>query len=266
MSKTDWNQDLFFQYPRTAVTTTEGAVDLPILYYDNSVLMALFRVDYDQAQTLVAEQGLEAVRFAGGKALAGIAMYQYRETSIADYNEVGLAVAAVPPGTRLPTFPLLSMLNRLDKAPVGFAILDLPVTTAAACAAGRELWGYPKFVTPIGFSLQGKRFEGTVTAPDTGRDLLRLTGQVGLGVPGPLLDLVLYSPLQGQMLRTLVNTRGGAQICLPGSMRLEVSQDSTHPMAQRLRALGLSQARPDMVFHSHALQLRLNAGAVLPRA
>lgn len=263
MRQKTWQNDRFFQYPRNTLPTSEGDVAMPILYYENSVMMALFRVDYDKAQVLVADQGLQAVRFFGGKALVGMAFYQYRDTSIGDYNEVGTAVAVVPNGTQVPRFPMLSLLRPLDKAPVGFCVLDLPVTTPAACAAGREIWGYPKFVTPIDFSLLGHQFDGSVTDPVSGKDLVRLSGKTGLGVSGPLLDLVLYSRHQGQLLRTLVNTRGGAQTGLPGSMRLTVS-DSPHPMARRLHALGLHNAGPAFVFHSHALQLRLNAGAVLP--
>lgn len=256
-------KDPFFQYPRSVARTSEGDVELPILYYDDSNLMALFRVDYDKAQRLVAPQGLQAVRFAGGKALAGVAFYEYRETTIADYREVGVAIAVVPKGVESPALPMLSMFRQLDKNRLGFHILDLPVTTPMACAAGREIWGYPKFVTPIGFALGGNRFEGTVSDPDSGAQLLRLAGRTGPGVSGPLLDLVIYSRLEGRMLRTLVNTRGGGRICLPGTIRLEVNS-STHPMAQRLAALGLSNARPALVLHTHALQLRLNAGAVLP--
>ena len=263
MSNVKSQNDFFFQYPRTPFQTSEGAVDLPIFYYDNSVLMALFRVDYDKAQAMVADEGLDAVRVSGGKALVGLAFYEYRETSIADYNEVGLAIAVVPKGTRAPKFPMLDMLKPLDKASVGYFIVDLPVTTPAACAGGREIWGYPKFVTNIDFSLRGNGFDGSVTDPDTGKNLLRMAGKTGLGLPGPLLDLVLYSRLQGQMLRALVNTRGGAKICLPGSMSVEVCA-SEHPMADHLRELGLNNAKPFMLFYSHALQLRLNAGAVLP--
>ncbi len=263
MSHPAWQNDMFFQYPRTALATSEGSVDMPILYYDNSVLMAMFRIDYDRAEALVADQGLEAVRFFGGKALAVAAFYQYRETSIAAYNEVGIAIAVVPKGTAVPSFPMFSLLDSLDKAPVGFCVIDLPVTTSAACTAGKDLWGYPKFVTPIRFSLQGGRFDGAVATPGTGEDLVQFSGKVGVGVPAPLLDLVLYSRHNGQMLRTLVNTRGGCRACLPGSMRLRVS-DGEHPMAQRLKALGLNDAKPLLVFHSHTLQLRLNAGAALP--
>ena len=264
MSQDKWRKDLFFQYPRNTIPTSEGNVEMPIMYYDDSIMMALFRVDFDKAQALVADQGLQAIRVFGGKALVGMAFYQYRETSIADYNEVGIAIAAVPNGTKVPQFPLLSMLNTLDKAPIGFCVIDLPVTTPAACAAGREIWGYPKFVTPIEFSLKGNQFDGAVTDPSTSKDLVRLSGKAGIGVPGPLLDLVLYSRHNGKLLRTLVNTRGGARACLPGSLRVTVSDNSTHPMAKRLHALGLNNARPTLISHSHALQLRLNAGAVLP--
>lgn len=263
MTKTRWQSDFFFQYPRNFIATTQGDVEMPIMYYDDSVTMALFRVDYDKVQALVAEQGLEAVRIFGGKALVGLAFYEYRETSIGDYNEVGVAVGVVPNGTQVPKFPLLSTLNSLDKAPVGFYILDLPVTTPAACAAGREIWGLPKFVTPISFSLDGHQFSGAVADPATGADMLRLSGRTGPGIAGPLLDIVLYSRHNGVLLRTLVNTRGGARTCLPGSIQASVS-NSMHPMAQRLHALGLDNAKPFLVFHSHALQLRLNAGAVLP--
>lgn len=264
MNQANWHQDPFFQYPRNIVPTSAGDVDMPILYYDNSVMMALFRLDYDQAQALVAAQGLQAVRIVGGKALVAIAFYEYRSTSIADYKEVGVAIAVIPAGSKQPASPLRSMFKPLDQATVGFCVVDLPVTTVAACSAGREIWGYPKFVTPISFSLKGNAFFGSVTDPSCGVDLLRLSGKAGLGVRGPLLDLVLYSRHHRQLLRTLVNTRGGARVCLPGSLQVKVDECSSHPMAQRLRALGLHKAKPALVFHSHALQLRLNAGAILP--
>ena len=263
MTMTTWQNDPFFQYPKTTFASSEGAVELPILYFDNSTLIALFWVDHARACAQVAP-GLQAVRFGNGKALVALALYEYRATSIADYREAGVAIAVVPQGVQQPAWPLLSLFRSLDKNPVGFYVVDLPVTTAAACAAGREIWGYPKFVTPIDFSLQGGHFAGAVMDPAGGAPLFTVRGKAGIAVPGPLMDLVLYSPHQGHMLRTLVNTRGGARLGLAGSMALEVS-NSAHPMAQRLVALGLQHAKPAFVSYSHALQLRLNAGAALPQ-
>jgi hypothetical protein len=258
----NYRDDPFFQYPLNKYPTSEGDVDMPILYFDNSNFMAIFYVDHDKAQALTGQDGFDAVRFGNGKALTVVAFYEYRHTAIGSYNEVGVAIAAVPPGTPLPSSPLRSLLRHPDKNPVGLNIIDLPVTTAAACAAGREIWGYPKFVTPITFSLKGRDFRGAVRDPGAERDICTLSGRTGMGVAGPLLDLVLYSRLNGQVLRGSANTRGGGRLCLPGSVRLKVSE-STHRMAENLRALGLDGAKPAFIGHSHKLQLRLNAGAIL---
>lgn len=254
--------DPFFQYPRYDHATSQGPVAMPILYYEDSNFMTLFFIDLERARAKLAPAGLEPVRFLGGKALAGVAFYQYRSTSIGPYDEVGVAIAALPAGTAVPALPLLSMMRDPDHNRVGFHILDLPVTTAAACAAGREIWGYPKFVTPIGFSLDRGRFEGTVTDPGDGSAMLRLAGRVGPGLPAPLLDLVLYSRLDGALVRATAITRGGGRACLPGSVRLEVSA-SDHRMAATLRDLGLADARPAFVTHTDRLQLRLNAGVTI---
>ncbi|RQO56270.1 hypothetical protein DBR47_17150 [Paucibacter sp. KBW04] len=258
-----WQADPFFQYPLSTQATSEGEVDLPILYYDNSNMIAMFWVELEAARKVLAATGMSPIQFASGKALLALAFYEYRETAIAPYNEMGVAIAALPTGQRAPSLPLLSLFYGLDRERAGFYVIDLPVTTAVACAAGREIWGYPKFVTPIGFELNQKHFNGTVSRPEGGGDLLSLSGKAGMAMPGPLLDLVLYSSLNSKTLRTLVNTRGGGQIALPGSLRLRVSR-SEHPMVQRLLALGLEQARPAFVSYTHKLQLRLNAGAVLP--
>jgi hypothetical protein len=261
----DWRRDPFFQYPLGQASTSAGEVALPILYQDCSSLVAMYWVDLAQAQALVAPQGLRAVRFGGGRALLALAFYEYRQTAIADYNEVGTALAVVPEGVAAPAYPMAALYTPLDKRQLGFCVLDLPVTTAAACAAGREIWGYPKFVTPIAFRLDGSGFHGAVTDPQQGAEapLLALAGRPGPAVASPWLDLVVYSRHEGRLLRTLVNTRGGGLAGLGGSLRLAVSAGSAHPMATRLRALGLQGAKPFAVMQTRRLQLRLNAGAVV---
>lgn len=264
MKKIPYSQDAFFQYPLTKFATSAGDIDLPILYYDNSLCMAIFLVDIDKAQPLVADKRLEVVPLLGNKALVGISFYEYRQTAIGSYNEVGVALLVAPVGAGLPRVPLLTLLGSLDKNPIGFHIIDLPVTTEAACAAGREVWGLPKFVTPIEFNLQGRHFSGRVQDPEGDYSIVTLEGEGTLGIPGPLLDLSLYSVLDGSIMRALVNTRGGSKIMLGGSMRLQIHKASGHPMAARLRQLGLHGAKPLVVCVSSTLQLRLNAGAPVP--
>lgn len=264
MNTTAWPHDPFFQYPRSALRTTLGAVDMPILYQGATILMALFRVPLERARPLVVDPDLELVAAGSGRALAALAFYEYRETTIGPYREVGTALLVRPRQAPAPRWPLLSQLQPLDRRHAGFHVVDLPVTTDAACVAGRELWGYPKFVTTIDFELKGRRFAGAVHDPAGGPPLLRLAGTTRALLPAPLLDLLLYSRLNGPLLRTLVNTRGGGLGGPGGGLRLDVSASSTHPMAQRLHALGLHGARPFFCMSSERLQLRLNAGAPLP--
>lgn len=254
-----WKQDPFFQYPLAIAPTSAGDVEMPILYFDCSNLMAIYFVDPAKAAPLVAQDAFELVMF-GGKAMVAVAFYEYRKTSIADYNEVGVAVGVKPRGAASSHFPWLKLIGPLDKNVNGFQIIDLPVTTQAACAAGREIWGYPKFVTGIDFSLKGRDFSGAVMAPEGGAPIFTLSGRLGMGVPAPLLDLVLYSVHDGEKLRTLVNTRGGGTLSLPGNLKLDI-QSSAHPMARRLAALGLAEQSPFLVSRTHRLQLRLNLGA-----
>jgi len=42
---------------------------------------------------------------------------------------------------------------------IGAYVLEMPVTIPQARAAGREIWGFPKFETKIPFKLERKRFE-----------------------------------------------------------------------------------------------------------
>lgn len=260
-----YQDEPFFQYPTTTFVSSAGDVALPILYFDTSNFVAMFWVDYARAAALMDDPGLQLVRFRGNKALVSVAWFEYRETSVGVYNEVGVAMAVVPKGMAQPRFPLLSLYGALDQRQIGMYILDLPVTTAAACAAGREVWGYPKFVTQISFQRQGQRFKGVVTDPDRDAPLVTLSGEASrLGLPTPPMSLVLYSRRHdGVLVRAHVNVRGWMSSQLPGTMVLQVG-DSQQVMAQHLHGLGLNGARPFIVQRTDAFQSRLNAGAVLP--
>lgn len=255
-----WNSDPFYQYPRNTVKTSQGDVEMPIMYYDSSQVMTFFWVDLERAKSLI-QDGLEVVDF-GGKALVGISFYEYRETSIGSYNEVGVAITCVPTGVKQPKYPLLALMKDVDKSKMGHNVIDLPVTTPAACAAGKEIWGLPKFVGGIDFELSKQDFSGVVHDPEGTDTIVKLEGRFGLGVPCPIIDLILYSNYNNEMLRALVNIRAKGKISLPGSVKVTVG-NSGHIMAQRLRALGLDNARPVFVLTTPGLQLRLNSGAAI---
>lgn len=252
---------VFFEVPRTVAPTSAGDVELPILYYRLDCLYAFWAVDAARADDLLAGTGLRAVRGPASRALFGLAFYDYHDTTIGPYHEVGSALA-VHPGHSGPLLSWADLLLPASRRRLGFHILDLPVSTPIACAAGRELWGYPKFVTELPFAVSGRAAACAVADPAGGPPLLALEGSLGPGLALPGFDLVLYSQRGTDRLRTHVDVRGTMATSLGRGLRLTCSAASAHPMAERIARLGVAGRPPLLVQWGQRLSTRLNAGAV----
>lgn len=266
------SQDPFFNVPRTVAQTSQGPVQLPILYHRTRNLNAFFMVDTQTVQAALNAAGagrLQATCNWGGKTLVALACYEYQDTSIGVYNEIGLAVPVVRTGVKPRLSHWLQTLRDVDDPDrdVAFFVLHLPVNTEAACAAGREIWGLPKFVTPIAYGREAHQVDVVLHDPTQPqrRDqaILRLAGRLGASVPGPTLSPLLYSRVGGRWLKTTVNARGGGRLYAGGGLQLTLGP-SQHSMAQTLRALGLDGARPWLVLDTDRFQSRLNDGQEIP--
>lgn len=254
------NKSPFFAVPRSAQATSAGPVELPILYYDTSHVLAFFFVDRAAAERHVQHQGLRVALSWRGRTLIALAGYEYRNSTVGPYFEVGLAIPVVPedapPGERW----LQVLRDEEDfRRDLGFHVLHLPVTTEAANIAGRDIWGLPKFVTAIDVQHCGRAVSVRVDDPDGGEPIMTLGGHAGPGVPAPALPVVFYSRLDEQMLRTTVNGRGRNTMSAGGALTLRVGA-SRHPMADTMRDLGLDGRAPAMVLTTHSAQSRLNRG------
>lgn len=250
--------DAFFRVHRTLHRTSAGLVELPILYRDASNVIALFNADRRGAERLLDGTGLEPAITRGEQALVGLSFYEYRDTTVGVYNEVGTAIFARRLGDRglLPGLAELYVDPRRRR--VGAWVVDLPVTTDAANVAGRELWGYPKFVTGIDFALRGRDVRSTVHAPKGGM-ICELAGTMGAGMPAPAVSLMTFSRLDGVLVRTHIDVRAPTRAHLRGDVRLRVGEG--HRMADNLRALGLDGARPLTILVTERFQSLLHAGS-----
>lgn len=251
--------DPFFEVPLTVHPTSAGPVELPIRYSDVTNVVALFSVRAEDARRALEGKGLEPVGLWPGTALAGMSFYQYRRTSIGPYHEVGTALFAVRAGERAPRPWLKDLLRRPLERRVGMYVVDLPVSTETANAAGRELWGYPKFVTSLPFRVEGREVDAAVLDPG-GAEICRLAGRMGPGVPAPPLSLLTFTHMDGALVRTPVDVRGQVRLCTAGTLSLSVGP-SAHGMAARLRGLGLAGARPLVVLATDRFQSLLHQGA-----
>ena len=239
----------FFDVHRESHATSEGVVDLPILYYDATNVVAVFTSDAPRAESLLERTGLEPV-LVRGRAVVALSFFEYRASSVGPYNEVGTAILAKRVGAK----------TRWSTSAA--YVVDLPVTTPAANAAGRELWGYPKFVTPIAFELGGRRFSASVSDPAGGEHIVSIVGRMGHALPLPPISFKTFTFLERTLLRTNIDVRGRCALHRPGDVALHVGA-SEHRMAKNLHALGLGSARPVALVTTRRFAARLHAGVAV---
>ncbi len=260
MSDESRKSDKFWGVPRTYQDTSEGRVDLPIFFYDVRVRHLNYFVPYDRVTPLLKDTGLIPCRFFNGKALVSLIFYNYRDVGIGPYEEATTTIVVRPemfpdPKLYLPNF----LKKKGEKWTVGAYVLEMPVTTPQARAAGREIWGFPKFETKIPYSFEGKKFEFAVLDPETDEDIVRVNGRTFSGLKMPAFDLVTYSNLNDKIMKTIVDVDAKYKNCFMGKAELKIGT-SKHGMAENIRALGLEGLRPWVIQTTDKFRSRLNPG------
>ncbi|MBL8679360.1 MAG: acetoacetate decarboxylase family protein [Myxococcales bacterium] len=238
------------QSPRS---TRSGACDLPIHYRDASQFGVLFRVDLDRAREVVGDgAGVEPWPIFG-KAIAAIYAWDYRDTSVGSYAELGLGVQCRRKGTSPSLVRLATDMGAQDDQ--GIWVVTLPVTTQSAFEAGVDLWNYPKYVTPI-----TTRFERDSASVTLANELELSVGALG----GPRLagqPVVTYTRKDGVLLRTRIDVDHRVRWGRGADAKLEIKGDGA--TARAARALGLDRASVAAAFRADAFRAVLPAGIAI---
>ena len=254
----------FLNVPQIPVETSLGSIDFPMLYSEVDGLFASFWVDYDLARKKLSETGLKPARKPFSltrKTVMTIAFFEYRKCSGGPYNEVAVAIHSYPEAMGDDVkFSLFDMLKKPDKRKVGTFILDLPVTTDWAMAGGVEIYGYPKWVADIALHFGKNVFKGQVIDPANGEPVLSLSGEYkGPGIKTPSMDIMSYSFLNHQMLKTSIHTDGNIKT-YSGRKFILKSGDSNHGSSVLIRELGLDGAQPFLVNRTVNFRAKLELG------
>ncbi len=250
--------DTFFNVRQTLHKTTAGDVPLPIRYYEVSTVFFFFWVAENRLRPLIPKE-MNICRYLNGKALCGLAFFNYRRSDIGVYNEVALASAVYPANHPAPFSPALNMLSNVNRRKTGFYIHHLTVSTDIACAAGREIWNFPKFTTELLFRLDTTTFSGAVNLPDNDTHLFKVDTQLGKSVSLPGFDLLLYSIKDDALLRTIVSVRAPFKTCRPKRF-IWTFNPSEHPFARSIEQLGLHEKTPFICQYTDRFQSLLHAG------
>jgi len=98
----------FFHAARPGTLETHGKAEfeLPVLYFRDDLFLLFYTADYKKVKTLMPSGNLHPVLLPKGRTLVGVGAFNYIDTSIGPYGEVGMVIPAVfgiiPPPMILP--------------------------------------------------------------------------------------------------------------------------------------------------------------------
>lgn len=212
------------------------------------------------AQRLVDPTGLEVTGPLPGRALMAIAVCRYDDTDLDPYHEVAVSFV-VRPHDAPPGASAGQRLRELGTGAVGVYIHRLPVDQEFTCAAGREIWGFPKWVTTIQIDepRNGRAGAGagmSVRLVDGDTHVLTLTVAGGGRLRLPAQAPPTYSWADGVLRRTTWTTSSEQTGGRLGGATLVLGRH--HPMADELHSLGLPRRA---LFSSSAVGMRASFDA-----
>ena len=210
------------------------------------------------AQRIVEPTGLEVTGPVPGMALMALAVCRYDDTDLDPYHEVAVSFVVRPHDA--PRGPSAAQRAReFLSGAIGAYIHRLPVDQEFSCTAGRDIWGFPKWVTTIEIDEPADRSARsgtgtTVRLVDDGIHVLSLTIAAGGRVRLPSNAPPSYSFRDGVLRRTAWATSAEGVAGRPGGATLVLGD---HPMADELRSLGLPKRA---LFSSSAALMRASFG------
>lgn len=178
---------------------SEYDVRLPIFYYDNTSMTAIYTASTKKLKPLLPFADMHPVEMFPGRCLIAFSAFEYRKTDIGSYNEFSIA-AMISYGKR--SIPGVTLLTHLAKNSFEAYILYLPVTSELARKGGVEMGGYPKFIAGIDFQEQNGKL--TCVLSEKGRRILTLSGKKLPASKGPVARFGIYTRLNNIPLKSNV--------------------------------------------------------------
>jgi hypothetical protein len=248
------------------LTSDHGAVDTPTFVVQGqyvtvpvevrsaTMVQASWLVPATAAQNIIEYSGLRVVRMMGTLAMCSIAAVQYTDNDLGPYNEIAVAFVVEPHDGASAGSPIGGDVTTF--------IHKLPVNQSFTCEAGRDVWGFPKWVADISFTQRGRKTEAVLIDDD--ELVLGLSvSRSPVPMPARALEMSCYSFRDGVLRRTPWTNRVADARISPAGARLELG--TRHPMAVELRSLGLPR-RPIMSMSVGRLGATFGAAEVVEPA
>ncbi len=203
-------------------------ITMPVEVRSARQAAATFLVDHTAAQQVIAASGLTPKRQPFGKAIVSLALIDYLDNDLDTYKELALGVIVDEvPG-----------VGPSPKGTVSSLIWRLPVSEEFTCVAGRQIWGFPKWVADLDVSFDERGATG-VLRDDMG-EIVRIEMRRGpVPLPRREMPMVAYSCDDELVVRRTpwVAKGTGRMTARPGGTTVTLGYG--HPIADELRALGM---------------------------
>ncbi len=221
-------------------------ITLPVVVRHAVQWSVQYLVDEDAAQRIVESTGLQVTGPLPHKALMALAVCRYLDTDLDPYHEVAVSFV-VRPHDAPPITSATDRIREFARGAIGVYIHQLPVDQEFTCTAGRDIWGFPKFMTTIDIDepssarasgAAGTRGSATIVRlVDDGTHVLSMaigTGSERLRLPSSAPPT--YSYQDGVLRRTTWTIEQQRVSGRFGGTTLTLGD---HPIADELRTLGL---------------------------
>ncbi|MGI8936713.1 MAG: acetoacetate decarboxylase family protein [Iamia sp.] len=216
----------------TLLDGSETAVDLPVKVRRADAVVVTWLLPLDVVAGVLAHHTvaapLEPVPMARGRALVTMPFVRYLDGDLGAYNEMGLGF-------------VVRRRDDPDREVASF-IAHLPVDGEFTCAAGRQLWGFPKWVASE-LSIERSRGGARTHFEDADGSEVAAMSKPGLiPLPSREMRLTTYAGADGTLLATPFTMHSAGLRVRPGGTSVRAEGDA--PLAADVRALGLDTRRP----------------------
>lgn len=227
---------------------------LPVFYYDNTALTAIFTGSTQRVRALLPHPGMRPVELSPGRCLVAFTAFEYRKTDIGPYNEFSVAFV-ITFGKR--SLPWLTAAGSMMRRCFSAYVWQLPVTTEIARVGGVEMYGYPKFLADIRFEKGDERISCSLLSE--GRRILTLKGRVLPTARGKGTRIRTYSVSNGIPLvaNVFMDPLAFAESRRRDAASLDLGEG--HAVSDALRGIGLGD-RPLLYQYCPRMQAILFAG------
>ena len=145
-----------FEGTRPARLGIDGETEMPILNYKDACAYFYFTADAEAVQKRLPSDNLHVVKVSPTRCMVALATYNYIHASVGSYGET--VMVAICTQDKVPKGPL-PLIRQARDAHFGTFVFRCPVTTQWAMDGGRIMWNYPKFISDMTFTSNGRYFE-----------------------------------------------------------------------------------------------------------